>query len=50
MDDHSRLAYSQMVLDDERGSTVAAFISWVIAFFGCSAITVEAEMTDNGAW
>lgn len=48
MDDHSRLAYSQVVLDDDRSSTVAALISWAIVFFELSAITVEAEMTDNG--
>ena len=48
VDDHSRLAYSE-ILGDERKETAAGF--WVRAnqFFTDAGITVTAVMTDNGA-
>jgi transposase InsO family protein len=48
IDDHSRLAYSE-VLADEQGSTAAAFMTRALAFFADAGITVEAVLTDNGA-
>ena len=48
VDDHSRLAYSE-ILNDEKKETAAAF--WIRAnhFFIDAGITVTAVMTDNGA-
>jgi transposase InsO family protein len=46
VDDHSRLAYSE-VLPDESGSTCAAFLTRAIAFFADHGISVKAVMTDN---
>ena len=46
VDDHSRLAYSE-ILDDERGPTCAAFLDRALAFFAAHGITVERVMTDN---
>ena len=48
VDDHSRLAYSE-ILGDEKKETAAAF--WVRAntFFAEAGITVTAVMTDNGS-
>lgn len=48
VDDHSRLAYSE-ILDDEQGATAAAFWERANAFFEQAGIRVEAVMTDNGA-
>lgn len=48
VDDHSRLAYSE-ILDDERKETAAAFWTRARAFFTQAGITVTAVMTDNGA-
>ncbi|WP_188757338.1 IS481 family transposase, partial [Microbacterium album] len=48
IDDHSRLAYSE-ILDDERKETAAAFWIRARAFFAEAGITVTAVMTDNGA-
>jgi len=49
VDDHSRLAYSE-VLDDEKGTTCAAFLGRAIDYFATQGITtVERLMTDN-AW
>jgi transposase InsO family protein len=49
IDDHSRLAYSE-ILDDEKGPTCAAFLERAIAYFAQHGITVvERLMTDN-AW
>lgn len=48
VDDHSRFAYSE-ILDDEKGSTTAAFFTRALARFEAHGITVEAVMTDN-AW
>ena len=46
VDDHSRLAYSE-VLPDETGTTCAAFLRRAGAFFAAHGITVERVMTDN---
>jgi transposase InsO family protein len=48
VDDHSRLAYSE-ILDDERKGTAAGFWSRARTFFANTEITVTAVMTDNGA-
>jgi transposase len=49
VDDHSRLAYSE-VLADEKGATCAAFLERAIAYFAAHGITrIERLMTDN-AW
>ena len=49
VDDHSRLAYSE-VLPDEKGVTCAAFLSRAAAYFAAHGITrIERVMTDN-AW
>jgi transposase InsO family protein len=47
VDDHSRLAYSE-VLPDEKGPTCAAFLDRAIAYFAACGITgIERLMTDN---
>ncbi|MEU4476430.1 IS481 family transposase [Micromonospora sp. NPDC023888] len=48
VDDHSRLAYSE-VLPDERQHTAAAFWQRANAFFSAHGITVQRVLTDNGA-
>jgi len=49
VDDHTRLAYSE-VLDDEKGTTCAAFLARAAAYFATHGITrIEEVMTDN-AW
>ena len=49
VDDHSRLAYSE-VLPDEKGTTCAGFLERAIAYFADHGITrIERLMTDN-AW
>jgi transposase InsO family protein len=49
VDDHSRLAYSE-VLPDEKGATCAAFLTRAAAYFADHGITrIERVMTDN-AW
>lgn len=48
IDDHSRLAYSE-ILDDEKKETAAGFWIRANAFFEAAGITVTAVMTDNGA-
>jgi transposase InsO family protein len=49
VDDHSRLAYSE-VLPDEKGPTCADFLDRAIAYFAAHGITrIERLMTDN-AW
>ncbi len=47
VDDHSRLAYSE-ILTDEKGSSCAAFIARAAAFFTATGIArIERVMTDN---
>ncbi|MFJ1860888.1 IS481 family transposase [Streptomyces anulatus] len=48
VDDHSRLAYSE-VLTDERQHTAIAFWQRAHAFFTGHGITVERVLTDNGS-
>ena len=49
VDDHSRLAYSE-VLPDEKGTTCAAFLTRAATFFAAHGIhQIERLMTDN-AW
>ncbi|WP_046011368.1 IS481 family transposase, partial [Microbacterium sp. SA39] len=48
VDDHSRLAYSE-ILGDERKETASAFWERANAFFQAAGITVTAVMTDNGS-
>lgn len=48
VDDHSRLAYSE-ILGDERKETAAAFWDRARDFFAEQGITVTAVMTDNGS-
>jgi transposase InsO family protein len=49
VDDHSRLAYSE-ALDDEQGPTCAAFLERAIAYFADHGVTrIERLLTDN-AW
>ncbi len=48
VDDHSRLAYSE-ILADEKKETAAAFWARAHQFFTDVGITVTAVMTDNGA-
>ena len=48
VDDHSRLAYGEL-LDDERAATVTAFLKRALAWFARHGITTRRLMTD-GAW
>ena len=48
IDDHSRVAYSE-ILDDERKETAAGFWDRANAFFAGIGVTVTAVMTDNGS-
>jgi transposase InsO family protein len=49
VDDHSRLAYSE-ILPDEKGTSCAAFLERAIDYFAAHGITlIERLMTDN-AW
>jgi transposase InsO family protein len=48
LDDHSRLAYSEL-LTDERKETAAAFWGRASAYFTSCGITVRQVLTDNGA-
>ncbi|WP_406226324.1 IS481 family transposase [Streptomyces albidoflavus] len=48
VDDHSRLAYSE-VLPDERKDTAIAFWQRANALFAAHGVTVERVLTDNGA-
>lgn len=48
IDDHSRLAYSE-VLTNERKETATAFWQRANAFFTAHGITVERVLTDNGS-
>jgi transposase InsO family protein len=48
IDDHSRLAYAE-VLADERGETAVGFLRRAHRFFASHGIAVERVMTDNGS-
>jgi transposase InsO family protein len=47
VDDHSRLAYAE-VLTDEKGATAAGFLRRAVEFFAGHGVKVERVMTDNG--
>jgi len=46
VDDHSRLAYAE-VLPDEKGTTTAGFLSRAVAWFASHGVAVKAILTDN---
>ncbi len=46
VDDHSRLAYSE-IHDDERADTVCEFFQRAISFYAAHGVTIERVMTDN---
>ena len=46
VDDHSRLAFSE-ILTDERAGTTAEFFERAIEFFAAHGVTIERVMTDN---
>jgi transposase InsO family protein len=48
VDDHSRLAYAE-VLGDEKGVTAAAFLQRAVEFYARQGVAVERVMTDNGS-
>ena len=48
VDDHSRLAYVE-VLGDERAVTVVAFWGRALAWFATRGVTAQAVLTDNGS-
>ena len=48
LDDHSRLAYSE-ILGDERKDTAAAFWQRAAAWYAARGITVRRVLTDNGS-
>jgi transposase InsO family protein len=48
VDDHSRLAYAEL-LDDEQATTVTAFVLRALAAFGAHGIEAKRVITDN-AW
>jgi transposase InsO family protein len=48
VDDHTRLAYVEL-LDDEKAATVIAFVERALAWFADHGITARRLMTDN-AW
>jgi transposase InsO family protein len=48
VDDHSRLAYAE-VLPDEKATTAVAFLRRALAFFDRYGIRVERILTDNGS-
>ena len=48
IDDHSRLAYSEILPDEKRGSTLR-FLFNALRFFRSLGVKVERVMTDNGS-
>ncbi|GAB1342053.1 IS481 family transposase [Gemmatimonas sp.] len=48
LDDHSRLAYAE-VLADETAETTAGFLQRAVAWYAAQGITVERLLTDNGS-
>jgi transposase InsO family protein len=48
IDDHSRLAYAE-VLSDEKGLTAVGFLTRALEFFTSYGVRVERVMTDNGS-
>jgi len=48
IDDHSRLAYAE-VLPDEKAATAIGFLNRAVAFYSRYGISVERLLTDNGS-
>jgi transposase InsO family protein len=48
LDDHSRLAYTE-ILPDERKDTAVAFLARAHAWYAAAGITIERVLSDNGA-
>jgi transposase InsO family protein len=48
IDDHSRLAYAE-VLADEKGATAVGFLKRAVEFYAGYGVKVERVMTDNGS-
>ncbi len=48
IDDHSRLAYAE-VLTDEKAETAIGFLQRAVAFYARHGITIQRLMTDNGS-
>jgi transposase InsO family protein len=48
IDDASRIAFSQVMKDEKKGSAIA-FLKVAIAYYASLGVTVERVMTDNGA-
>jgi transposase InsO family protein len=48
LDDHSRLAYTE-ILPDERKDTAAAFLARAHAWYAAAGITIERVISDNGS-
>jgi transposase InsO family protein len=48
LDDHSRLAYTE-ILTDERKETAAAFLHRAHAWYTAAGITIERVLSDNGS-
>lgn len=48
LDDHSRLAYTE-ILPDERKETAAAFLIRATAWYAAAGITIERVLSDNGS-
>jgi transposase InsO family protein len=48
VDDHSRLAYAE-ILPDERAEGTVDFLDRALDFFECAGITVKRVLTDNGS-
>ena len=48
VDDHTRLAYAEVLPSDRRGDAVA-FLERALRWYAAQGITVEAVMTDNGS-
>jgi transposase InsO family protein len=48
VDDHSRLAYAE-VLCDEKATTAVGFLKRALAFYAAHGVTVQRVMSDNGS-
>ena len=48
LDDHSRLAYTE-ILPDERKDTAAAFLARAHTWYAAAGITIERVLSDNGS-
>jgi transposase InsO family protein len=48
IDDHSRIAFSQ-VMPDEKGASAVAFLIAAVAYYATLGVTITRVMTDNGS-